>query len=187
MRNYASVCFTCCASPKMAELYKGEPWDSLELLDRAEVMLVRSMTKDYAQTALRLGYALASEEVVSRLREYQPDWSVNGLAQKAGVSALADAGYLPGAREAVFSAKRFLSDELGALGLEVPRSEANFILVKVGDAAKWRSQLLAKGMVVRDCTSFGMPEYIRVGIRPLADCQLLAAAMAQVVQTALAD
>jgi len=100
---------------------------------------------------------------------------------------LADAGYLPGAREAVFSAKRFLSDELGALGLEVPRSEANFILVKVGDAAKWRSQLLAKGMVVRDCTSFGMPEYIRVGIRPLADCQLLAAAMAQVVQTALAD
>ena len=164
-----------------------EPWDSLELLDRAEVMLVRSMTKDYAQTALRLGYALASEEVVSRLREYQPDWSVNGLAQKAGVSALADAGYLPGAREAVFSAKRFLSDELGALGLEVPRSEANFILVKVGDAAKWRSQLLAKGMVVRDCTSFGMPEYIRMGIRPLADCQLLAAAMAQVVQTALAD
>ena len=163
------------------------PWDSLELLDRSEVMLVRSMTKDYAQTALRLGYALASEEVVSRLREYQPDWSVNGLAQKAGVSALADTGYLPRAREAVFSAKKFLSDELGALGLEVPRSEANFILVKVGDAAKWRSLLLAKGMVVRDCTSFGMPEYIRVGIRPLADCQRLAAAMAEVAQAALAD
>ncbi len=73
-----------------------EPWDSLELLGRPEVILVRSMTKDYAQTSLRLGYALASEEVVSRLREYQPDWSVNGLAQKAGVSALEDAGYRPG-------------------------------------------------------------------------------------------
>ena len=164
-----------------------DPWDSLELLDRSEVMLVRSMTKDYAQTALRLGYALASEEVVSRLREYQPDWSVNGLAQKAGVSALADTGYLHRAREAVFSAKNFLSYELRALGLEVPRSEANFILAKVGDAAKWRSLLLAKGMVVRDCTSFGMPEYIRVGIRPLADCQLLAAAMAEVAQAALAE
>ena len=167
--------------------FVADPWDSLELLDRAEVMLVRSMTKDYAQTALRLGYALASEEVVSRLREYQPDWSVNGLAQKAGVSALVDAGYLPKAREAVFSAKRFLSDELGALGLHVPPSEANFILVKVGDAASWRSLLLSKGMVVRDCASFGLPEYIRVGSRVLADCQRLAEAMAEVAKTTLAD
>ena len=39
-----------------------EPWDSMPLLDRPEVMLVRSMTKDYAQTALRLGYALASKD-----------------------------------------------------------------------------------------------------------------------------
>ena len=164
-----------------------DPWDSLALLDRAGVMLVRSMTKDYAQTALRLGYALASEDVVSRLRDYQPDWSVNGLAQKAGVSALEDAGYIPRAREAVFRAKEYLSNELGALGLNVPRSEANFILVKVGDAAKWRSLLLSKGMVVRDCTSFGLPEYVRLGIRSMADCQRLAAAMAEVAQAALAD
>ncbi|MCH9016616.1 MAG: aminotransferase class I/II-fold pyridoxal phosphate-dependent enzyme, partial [Chloroflexi bacterium] len=143
--------------------------------------------KDYAQTALRLGYALASEDVVSRLRDYQPDWSVNGLAQKAGVSALEDAGYIPRAREAVFKAKEYLYNELGALGLNVPRSEANFILVKVGDAAKWRSLLLSKGMVVRDCTSFGLPEYVRLGIRSMADCQRLAAAMAEVAQAALAD
>ena len=163
------------------------PWDSLGLLDRANVILVRSMTKDYAQTALRLGYALASKDVVSRLRDYQPDWSVNGLAQKAGISALGDAGYLPRARDAVFRAKKYLSTELTALGLEVPRSEANFILVKVGDAPKWRSLLLSKGMVVRDCTSFGLPEYIRVGIRSMADCQRLAAAIAAVAPAALAD
>jgi histidinol-phosphate aminotransferase len=47
--------------------------------------------------------------------------------------------------------------------------------------------LLAKGMVVRDCTSFGLPQYIRLGIRTMADCQRLAAAMAEVAQTALAD
>jgi len=164
-----------------------DPWDSLELLERANVMLVRSMTKDYAQTALRLGYALASEDVVSSLRDYQPDWSVNGLAQKAGIAALGDAGYLPRARDAVLRAKKYLSAELTALGLDVPRSEANFILVKVGDAPKWRSLLLSKGMVVRDCTSFGLPEYIRVGIRSMADCQRLAAAVAAVAPAALAD
>ena len=163
------------------------PWDSLELLERANLILVRSMTKDYAQTALRLGYALASEDVVSRLRAYQPDWSVNGLAQKAGISALEDTGYLPRAKEAVRSAKKYLRTELGRMGLEVPRSEANFLLVKVGDAPKWRSLLLAKGMVVRDCTSFGLPEYIRVGIRAMEDCQRLVAAIAAVSSAALAD
>ena len=164
-----------------------DPWDSLELLERDNVILVRSMTKDYAQTALRLGYALASEDVLSRLREYQPDWSVNGLAQKAGISALEDAGYLPRAREAVLRAKEYLSAELTALGLEVPHSEANFLLVKVGVAPRWRSMLLSKGMVVRDCTSFGLPEYIRVGIRSMADCRKLAAAIAEVAPAALAD
>ncbi|NQW23777.1 MAG: histidinol-phosphate aminotransferase family protein [SAR202 cluster bacterium] len=164
-----------------------QPWGSLELLEQSNVMLVRSMTKDYAQTALRLGYALASEDVVSRIRAYQPDWSVNSLAQKAGISALEDLGYLPKARNAVFAAKKYLIEELAALGLEVPHSEANFILIKVGDSPKWRSLLLAKGMVVRDCTSFGLPEYIRVGIRAMDDCQRLVAALTEVASAALAD
>ncbi len=150
-------------------------------------MLVRSMTKDYAQTALRLGYALASENVVSRLRAYQPDWSVNGLAQKAGISALEDTGYLPRAREAVFRAKKYLFTEFAGLGLDVPPSEANFLLVKVGVASKWRALLLDKCMVVRDCTSFGLPVYIRVGVRTIEDCQRLTAAMADVAPAALAD
>tara|TARA_B100001123_G_scaffold64067_2_gene70481 strand:- start:866 stop:1984 length:1119 start_codon:yes stop_codon:yes gene_type:complete len=164
-----------------------EPWDSLEMLDRPNVMLVRSMTKDYAQTALRLGYSIAQPEVVTKLREYQPDWSVNSLAQKAGISALEDTAYLPKAQAAVTQAKGYLNTALAELGLEVPNSEANFLLVKVGDAARWRRLLLAQGMVVRDCTSFGLPQYIRIGVRAMEDCQKLIAAMAEVAPAALAD
>jgi histidinol-phosphate aminotransferase len=158
-----------------------DPWDSLSLLERANVVLVRSMTKDYALTGLRLGYALAGEAVVATLRSFQPDWSVNALAQQAGVAALADSEYLPRARQAVFQAKEFLTRRLGSLGLQVIPSEANFLLVDVGDAAAWRSQLLNKGFVVRDCASFGLPEYIRIGIRLLPDCQRLVEAMEQLV------
>ena len=159
-----------------------DPWDSLTMLRRSNVVLVRSMTKDYALTGLRLGYALAGEAVVAKLRSFQPDWSVNGLAQQAGITALADTWYLPRAREAVFQAKEFLTRRLGSLGLQVIPSEANFLLVDVGDAAAWRSQLLTKGFVVRDCASFGLPEYIRIGIRLLPDCQSLVEAMEQLVE-----
>lgn len=156
-----------------------EPWDSLALLEQSRVILVRSMTKDYGLTALRLGYSLASEEVTQRLAALQPDWSVNGLSQAAGMAALADTDYLERARCAVSESKTFLSNEFASLGFFVPPSAANFLLVKVGDAASWRDKLMLQGLVVRDCASFGLPEYIRVGIRSLPDCRRLIEAMAQ--------
>ena len=157
--------------------FVSQPWDSLPLSERGNVVLLRSMTKDYALTGLRLGYALAGENVIAALTAYQPDWSVNSLAQAAGLVALADAGYLPRARQAVEEAKTFLTRELNAAGYPVLPSAANFLLVQVGDGRMVRDQLLGHGLVVRNCASFGLADCIRIGIRPLADCQRLAEAM----------
>jgi histidinol-phosphate aminotransferase len=162
------------------EAYLGfvdQPWDTLSLLAWDNVVLLRSMTKDYALTGLRLGYLLASEEVTARLAAFQPDWSVNGLAQAAGLVALADDSYLPCARQAVAAAREYLTAQLTVLGFTVFPSAANFLLVQVGDGAAWRERLMRRGLFVRDCASFGLPGCIRIGIRPLADCQRLAAAM----------
>lgn len=152
-------------------------WDSLDLALGNNVVLLRSMTKDYALTGLRLGYGLASEKIVANLTAFQPDWSVNGLAQAAGIAALADTGYLPRARQAVEQAKAYLTGRLTGLGLTVHPSSANFLLIDVGDAASWRDNLMRRGFFVRDCTSFGLPQHIRLGIRSLNDCQRLADAM----------
>jgi histidinol-phosphate aminotransferase len=152
-------------------------WDSLALLKWENVVLLRSMTKDYALTGLRLGYSLASREVTARLASWQPDWSVNGLAQAAGVAALADAGYLPRARQAVAQSKEYLTAQLTALGFTVMSSTANFLMVQVGDGPALRDQLMRRGFFVRDCASFGLPDYIRIGIRALPDCQRLVEAM----------
>ncbi len=139
------------------------------------------MTKDYALTGLRLGYSVAGEEITSRLASYQPDWSVNGFAQRAGLVALADEDYLPRAREAVAQAKTYLTDSLSSLGFKVHPSAANFLLVKVGEAAAWRGKLLSRGLAVRDCASFGLPAHIRLGIRAMADCQRLVEAFTQLL------
>lgn len=155
-------------------------WDSLPLLkDSAgsNVVLLRSMTKDYALTGLRLGYCLASPGTIVRLAKLQPDWSVNGLAQAAGLVALADESYLPDARKAVNEARDYLTENLNALGFCVLPSSANFMLVEVGDAARWRDKLMTDGIFVRDCASFGLPDCIRIGIRALPDCQRLVEAV----------
>ena len=137
------------------------PWDSLELLDRSSVMLVRSMTKDYAQTALRLGYALASEEVVSRLRAYQPDWSVNGLAQKAAISALEDTGYLPRAREAVLRAKKFLTGTRPSpTGVSTVMRRLHGLPPRANDTSTSSSPASATTGSIKTRNSSGMSRYI---------------------------
>ena len=157
--------------------FVDHPWDSLALLERDNTVLVRSMTKDYALTGLRLGYSLASEVAVERLASFQPDWSVNGLAQAAGLVALADTDYLPRARKAVAQAKDYLTAQLTAQGTTVFPSAANFLLLEVGDGAALRDKLARRGLFVRDCASFGLPDCVRVGIRPLPDCERLVRAM----------
>ena len=47
-----------------------EPWDSLPLVDMGNVAVLRSMTKDHALTGLRLGYMLATEGIVRRVRGF---------------------------------------------------------------------------------------------------------------------
>ena len=160
--------------------FVDDPWDWRKLLEQGNLVVLRSMTKDYALTGLRLGYSLASPEITDRLASFQPDWSVNSLAQAAGLVALADTEYLPKARQMVNQAKGFLTEEIAKMGFKVQASSANFLLVQVGNGTIMRDKLLERALVVRDCTSFGLPDYIRIGVRSLADCQRLVEAMAEV-------
>jgi len=50
-------------------------------------------------------------------------------------------------------------------------SKTNFFLVRVGDGKKLRTTLLKHGMLVRDCASFGLPEYVRIAPRTMPECQ----------------
>lgn len=148
-------------------------WSSLDLIKSGNLIVLRSMTKDYALAGLRLGYAVADEPIISNLRRVQPPWNVNVMAQKAGVVALAADEYLEECKTKLNRAKDFLLRELTCLGLSPLPSQANFFLVKVTKAAEFRRALLERGILVRDCTSFGLPDYIRLAPRSLPECQRL--------------
>ncbi|HEY7295471.1 MAG TPA: aminotransferase class I/II-fold pyridoxal phosphate-dependent enzyme, partial [Dehalococcoidia bacterium] len=157
--------------------FLDEPWNGLDLIESGRVIVVRSMTKDYGLAGLRLGYLVAHPDVVAAVRRLQPAWSVNAAAQAAGRAALADDGYLPRMREVVRAGKDALLAGLHELGLEAHGGAANFVLVRVGHASGLRLHLLRRGFAVRDCTSFGLPEYIRIGVRYAEECRRLLAAL----------
>jgi histidinol-phosphate aminotransferase len=155
--------------------YVDGSWSSHDLISRDNVVVVRSMTKDYALAGLRLGYAMANREIIDNLRRVRPPWNVNVVAQKAGIIALEDADYLERCEQKVRQAKQFLTAELQRIGFAVVPSQANFFLLKAGDAKGFRSALLKHGMLVRDCTSFGLPEYVRITPRTMPECRKLIA------------
>lgn len=151
----------------------------LPLLQRENVVLVRSLTKDCALAGLRLGYALAPAGIADVLGRVKPPWSVNRAAQAAGLAALADGAHLEAGRQLASHAVGLMQEGFREQGRLVFDTAANFFLVEIGSGSQVRSDLLRHGLVVRDCASFGLPSIIRVAARPLPDCERLIKAMAQ--------
>jgi len=161
--------------------FVGKSWNSLDLTERGNVIVMRSMTKDYGLPGLRLGYAIAPKAIIDCLRLVLPPWNVNVIAQEAGTAVLKEEEHLKESLGKVREAKIYLVEELSRLGFSVTPSDAHYFLVKVGSASACRQALLKYGIMVRDCTSFGLPEYVRISPRTLPECEKLIVAMAKII------
>jgi histidinol-phosphate/aromatic aminotransferase/cobyric acid decarboxylase-like protein len=139
------------------------------------------LTKDFALAGLRLGYACGSQAVVDRLRAQLPAWNVSGVAQAAGCAALTDRLHLQTTFAQLAHERQAFFEALQHIGCTIFPSRTHFCLLKVGNAQQVRQQLLACKLLVRDCTSFGLPQFIRVATRPASEWQQLLQALKEVL------
>jgi histidinol-phosphate/aromatic aminotransferase/cobyric acid decarboxylase-like protein len=125
-------------------------------------VVVGSLTKVFACPGLRLGYVLVPDtRLADRLRRRQPRWAVNGIAA-AIVPELLERAELRAWATAIAEMRGELVEVLRAHGLNPRRSDAPFVLVD--RAAALRDRLAPLGIVVRDCTSFGLPDCARIAV-----------------------
>ncbi|MSP21487.1 MAG: histidinol-phosphate aminotransferase family protein [Dehalococcoidia bacterium] len=144
-----------------------DAWDADDLVRAgAPVLVVHSMTKLHAIPGIRLGYVTGPAALISKLGALQHSWAVGSTAINAGMAALRIEEQQRLAVNEVTRSRQELAAALRAAGLTVRDSRANFFLVQVGDAPAFRSRLLYRGFAVRDCTSFGLPEWVRVAVPP---------------------
>lgn len=144
--------------------------------DAPNTIILRSLTKDFSLAGLRLGYLIAHPAVIGTLKTVQPPWSVNSLAQVAGVAAFQPES-LAWRQRTLRQLRQHaaqLWDDLRMLGMTVLSTETTFALVQVDNAAKTHRQLLARRILVRDATSFGLPHHIRIAaLRPVENRRLV--------------
>ena len=132
---------------------------------RKNVLIMRTFSKIYGLAGIRLGYGIAQQEVLAPLYKIKEPFSVNLLAQEAGVAALADEGYLQETVSANREGRLFLYGEFKRLGLFYVNSHTNFVLVKIGPHAHQVIQrLLEMGIIVRPCDNYDLPEFARITV-----------------------
>lgn len=144
------------------------------------VICVRSLTKDHAIPGVRIGYLIAAPAVVDRVEHGRAAWMTSAAAQAAAVAACGTAGFVADSRTRLLAERVELTALLGALGLAVAPSSTGFVAVRTGDARGLRHRLLTRHRVlVRDCSSFGLPDHIRLAARTAACRARLAEGLAE--------
>lgn len=133
---------------------QGKPWISL-----------RTFSKIYGLAGLRVGYGLASPEVAGAIMRVKEPFNVSQAAQVAALAALDDEEHLRRSRELVWHERARLTRALAERGLRCEPSDANFILVWLGQPdGPVTEGLLREGVIVRGGTQLGVPGAIRVTI-----------------------
>jgi len=150
-----------CPEQSVVPMLKGHP----------RIVVLRSLTKFYAMPGLRIGYLIGATKVVDLLKERQPPWSVNSLAQEASCAVLQDQSYAKKSRVFMENERsRFVRGLRSLPGLQVYSSAANFVLIGLPawtNAGEVTDRLASGRLLVRDCSTLpGLTtQMIRVAIR----------------------
>jgi histidinol-phosphate aminotransferase len=131
------------------------------------VVLLRTFSKIFGLAGLRLGYAVAHQELAPFLDVVQEPFNVNRAALAAGRACLAYPERIDERRRESGEARALLARLLAEAGIGSLPSEANFLLAHVGgDDAALAGELVVRGFLVRPGSEFGLDGWVRVTVGP---------------------
>ena len=152
-----------------------------------KIFVVQSLTKIFAVSGLRLGFAVAEKNFTEKLNFAKDVWNVNFLAQKVGVAALSDEKYLQDTRIWLEAEKKYFAEKLGEMdGIKIFEPSVNFILIRLESkesAEKVLKKLRAKKILVRSCGNFlGLDErFLRLAIRTREENNFLLKNLSEII------
>jgi len=134
--------------------------------DRPNVIVLRTFSKIHSLSALRIGYSLSHEDVVTCLHKVRQPFNVNSIAQSAALAALRNMDKIAVRAKENRDELRFVREELQKLGFVIPPSQTNFLLaVPPHGSGAIVDQLMDRGIIVRPMKPFGLgDETFRVTI-----------------------
>jgi histidinol-phosphate aminotransferase len=162
----------------------GDPVDLVR--ETQNTVMCRTFSKIHGLASVRLGWCYGPQPVVDVLNRIRGPFNVSVPALAAGEVAIADKAHQDRSRAHNSKWLPWLTRELRGLGLEVPDSQGNFILVrfpttKGKDAAAAIAHLNAHGIIPRQMGGYGLPDCVRITIGLEDDNQAVLEALREFV------
>ncbi|WP_074033931.1 threonine-phosphate decarboxylase CobD [Bacillus massilinigeriensis] len=136
-----------------------EAYESLvpAMKNNPNIILLRSMTKIFAIPGIRLGYLLADSRIIESIASYQPHWSVNAIAQHAGMLCLENSSHVQLTVDYISAERKRLFSFYQKNGLIFSPSSINFYLLRDPSEENKESlfhYLMGAGLVPRHTVNF---------------------------------
>jgi histidinol-phosphate aminotransferase len=147
----------------------------------ANLLVLRTVSK-VGMAGLRLGYAVAAPEWIAEFNKLRPPYNVNALTQAAVTALLADTAWIDEQARAIRAERERLAAALARLpGAKVFPTQANFIVVRVADAARWFEGLKARRILVKNLDGWHplLAHCLRITVGTPAENDLVLAACAE--------
>ncbi|PKL60247.1 MAG: hypothetical protein CVV33_03655 [Methanomicrobiales archaeon HGW-Methanomicrobiales-4] len=144
----------------------ADPNQSVADLKHPSLFVLRSLTKSFSMAGARFGYGIGSPALIAAMEVMRPPWTVNAFAEAMAIQAIECSDELEKSRQYIRTERERIIRHCVELGLTPSPATANYILFDTGGSSteltlKMQEQLI----LIRDCTSFGLPSCVRVAVR----------------------
>jgi histidinol-phosphate aminotransferase len=147
--------------------FLNEPLDLVSEIrngSKPNLLLMRTFSKIYGLAGLRIGYGIGHPDFIAALEKIRQPFNINSVAQAGALAALDDTKHVEKTRKVNSRGLRLYARTFRKLKLEFVPSQANFILVRVGDGQRVFGELQKLGVIVRPMGGYQLPEWIRISI-----------------------
>lgn len=162
------------------DAFSAQPLGTPALPGHPAVLHLRSLTNDHALAGVRAGFAVGPPSVIAAIRRVRPPWPTSTMAEAAAAAALTDAaeGHVSATASRLRFQRELMQGALGRMRIPTVATSTHFMLAAVGAARQVATRLREEhGIQVRDCTSFGLPDHIRIAARLPEDNEALTRAL----------
>jgi histidinol-phosphate aminotransferase len=157
--------------------------DSLQYRYHGKSLLtLRTFSKLYGLAGLRIGYGIGQKEIVGLLHRVRQPFNVNAAAQWAALAALEDHEHVRQSLDVNREGMQYLTKQIAKLGLEQVPTQANFLLMRVGNGNDVFERLLRQGVIVRPMAVYEFPDYVRVTVGTMEENRKFIEALKKIVK-----
>jgi len=146
------------------EFVADELGDTVTGLNHPGLVISRTFSKAFGLAGCRVGYAIASGEIVALVNRFREPFNVNVIAQKAALAALDDIDWVMARVTDCKQERDRLELTFDAWGVLGARSFGNFVLLRHAKAAQILQMLEDQGIIPRPLGPYGMPDYLRISV-----------------------